>query len=128
MNNTYLYWGSTLLIALFAALTGVLYFVAQAPAETIARLGYPAYVRILLGIGKLAGTVGLLVPLPRSLKEWVYAGFTIDFSMAIISHAVVGDPLSVIVRPVVALAVLWTSYAAYHAYVLADEDPANVSA
>lgn len=122
MNTKTLYWGSTALLVLFATATGTMYFFAQAPAETIRRLGYPDYVRVLLGIAKLGGAVGLLVPLPRSLKEWVYAGFTFDFSMALISHTMVGDPLSLIVRPGIALAVLAASYAGYHQYVLAGDE------
>lgn len=125
MNSTYLYWGTTILIALFAVFTGGMYFIAEAPAQTIERLGYPDYLRVLLGIGKLVGAAVLLVPLPRSLKEWTYAAFTIDFTMALVSHAVVGDPVSALVMPVVALALLLTSYAGYHQYVLADADEAT---
>jgi hypothetical protein len=117
MNAKYLYWGTTILLALFAAATGAMYFLAEAPADTIDRLGYPDYLRVLLGIAKLGGAVGLLAPLPRSLKEWVYAGFTLDFSMALISHAMVGDPLSLLLRPAIALAVLFASYAGYHWHV-----------
>lgn len=120
MNTKYLYWGSTILIALFAAFSGTMYFLADAPAQTFERLGYPDYFRILLGAGKIVGAVALLTPLPRWLKEWTYAAFTIDFGMAFISHAVVGDPVSSLIMPTVALALLWTSYAAYHWYVLAD--------
>lgn len=125
MNSKYLYWGSTILIALFAAFSGTMYFLAEAPAETIERLGYPDYLRVLLGLGKLAGAVALLTPLPRSLKEWAYAGLTIDFTMAVISHSVVGDPAAAIIRPLVALAVLLTSYAAYHQYILAAKESAE---
>lgn len=121
MNSKYLYWGSTGLIAVFALLTGAMYFFADAPAETMSRLGYPDYFRVLLGAGKLVGGAVLLFPLPRWIKEWTYAGFTIDFSMAFISHAVVGDAISLWIRPIVALALLWTSYAMYHRYVLSGE-------
>jgi hypothetical protein len=124
MNSKYLYWGATILIALFAAFSGAMYFIAEAPAQTIERLGYPDYFRILLGIGKIAGAVALLAPLPRSLKEWTYAAFTIDFVMAFISHLVMGDPVSSLVMPVVAFALLMTSYAAYHQYVLVEEEAA----
>lgn len=118
MNSKYLYWGSTGLIAVFALLSGGMYFIAEAPAETIQRLGYPDYLRVLLGAGKLVGGAILLFPLPRWIKEWAYAGFTIDFSMALISHAVVGDPVSAILRPAIALGLLWTSYVMYHRYML----------
>jgi len=121
MNAKYLYWGATMLVALFAALSGAMYFLAEAPAQTIERLGYPDYFRVLLGIGKLVGAAALLAPLPRSPKEWTYAAFTIDFTMAFISHAVVGDPFPALLMPVVAVAVLLTSYGAYHKYVLAGK-------
>jgi len=119
MKAKYLYWGTTSLLALFFGLTGVMYFAAEAPAETIRRLGYPDYFRVLLGVAKLGGAVALLVPLPRSLKEWTYAGLTIDVSMAVVSHAMVGDPATVLVRPAIALSVLAASYVGYHRHVLA---------
>lgn len=118
MNTKYLYWGSTSLVALLALASGAMYFVAEAPAETFARLGFPDYFRIQLGIAKLVGGVALLVPLPRWLKEWTYAGFTIDFVSALIAHLAVGDPLSDMMMPLVALALLWTSYMSYHRHVL----------
>ena len=121
MNAKTLYWGATSLLALFAAVSGAMYFLAEAPAQTIERLGYPDYVRVLLGIGTIVGAVALVVPRPRSLKEWVYAGFTFDFIAAVISHLMVGDPASSLVMPVGALAVLMASYAGYHQYVLAEE-------
>lgn len=122
MNTKYLYWGTTGLVALLALASGVMYFVAAAPAETFARLGFPDYFRIQLGIAKIVGGVALLVPLPRWLKEWTYAGFTITFGSAIIAHLAGGDPLSAIVAPVVALALLWTSHLSYRRYVLTSED------
>lgn len=123
MNSKYLYWGSTGLVALLALASGAMYFV-QPPTETFAQLGFPDYFRIQLGVAKLVGGVALLVPLPRWVKEWTYAGFTIDFGSAIIAHLAVGDPLSSAVTPVVALIILLTSYTSYHQYVLgtADDD------
>jgi hypothetical protein len=120
MNTTYFYWGTTGLLALFAAGSGTMYFVSDAPAATIVRLGYPDYFYLLLGAAKLVGAVLLVVPGPRALKEWTYAGFTFDFVAAGISHVAVGDPASSLVAPAVALALLVGSYAAYHRHVLAD--------
>lgn len=125
MNSKYLYWGSTTLIALFAVLTGTMYFFADAPAETVERLGYPDYFRVLLGAGKIVGAAVLVLPLRCWMKEWAYAGFTIDFTMALISHAVVGDPMSIWIRPLVALILLLTSYFAYRQYVVADDAEAE---
>lgn len=117
MSPKYLYWGSTGLVALLALASGAMYFI-NPPTETFAHLGFPDYFRIQLGVAKLVGGVALLVPLPRWLKEWTYAGFTIDFGSAIIAHLAVGDPLSAAVTPIVAVIILVTSYVSYHRHVL----------
>lgn len=122
MNSKYLYWGATLLVAVFMLFSGVMYFVSDAPAATFERLGFPDYFRIQLGIAKLVGGLALVVPLPRWMKEWTYAGFTIDFVSALVAHVVVGDPVSSMVMPVVSLVLLWTSYGAYRQYVTGGTD------
>jgi len=122
MNSKYLYWGSTLLIATFMLFSGVMYFVADAPAATFERLGFPDYFRIQLGIAKLVGGVALLAPLPRWLKEWTYAGFSIDFGSALIAHIVVGDSVATMIMPVVGFFLLMVSYTSYHQYYLGTMD------
>jgi len=67
--------------------------------------------------------VALLVPLPRWMKEWTYAGFTINFVSAGIAHLAVGDPLTAAILPLVALALLLTSYGSYRQYVLSPDPP-----
>lgn len=122
MNSKYVYWGSTGLVALFMLFSGVMYFVADAPADTFERLGFPDYFRIQLGIAKLVGGVALLIPLPRWIKEWTYAGFTIDFVSALIAHLAVGDPVSTMIAPVVLLIILMVSYGSYRQYALSASD------
>jgi hypothetical protein len=41
----------------------------------ITHLGYPIYLLTILGIWKLLGVAGLLIPKFPLLKEWAYAGF-----------------------------------------------------
>lgn len=118
MKSKYIYWGSTGLVALLALASGTMYFVAEAPADTFARLGFPDYFRVQLGVAKIVGGLALLVPLPRWLKEWTYAGFTIVFASAAIAHLAAGDPVSAAIMPVVALIVLLSSYASYRQYLL----------
>lgn len=52
----------------------------------LAHLGYPPYFANLLGVGKLAGVVVLLLPGMVKLKEWAYAGFAITVISAAYSH------------------------------------------
>ena len=112
----YLYWGSTALIALMMAASGTMYFVAEEAAQTFARLGFPDYFRIELGIAKLLGAAVLVLPVPRSVKEWAYAGFGISFVSAVIAHLAVGDPVTDVVPPIVASVLLVTSYVTYHTH------------
>jgi len=122
MDSKYVYWGATGLVAILMLFSGVMYFVAEAPAATFERLGFPDYFRIQLGIAKLVGGLALLVPLPRWVKEWTYAGFTIDLGSAFIAHLAVGDPGSTLVMPVVGFLLLMVSYASYHQYYLDEMD------
>lgn len=116
----YLYWIATGLIALMMVASGAMYFISEDIMQNIARLGYPDHFRVTLGIAKLIGAAVLLAPLPRSMKEWAYAGFAITFVSAFIAHVAAGDPIGDVIPPVVALAILLTSYYGYHAYYRAD--------
>lgn len=63
----------------------------QGGADSLAQLGYPAYVLTILGVWKLLGVVALLIPKFPLLKEWVYAGMFFAMTGAIYSHIAVGD-------------------------------------
>lgn len=109
-----LYWIATALVAALATFSGIGALLLPALMASYAHLGYPNYFRIELGLAKLLGVALLLLPVPPRLKEWVYAGFSINFVSAGIAHAAVGDPLSSIGLPLVGLGLLLTSYVAYH--------------
>lgn len=84
---------------------------AQRIVDTMAHLGYPAWLPSLLGTWKLLAVAAILAPgLPR-LKEWAYAGVLFDTTGAIASHAVSGDGPSHLAPPIVVLALLMTSWA-----------------
>lgn len=122
MSSKYVYWGATGLVAAFMLFSGVMYFVAEAPAATFERLGFPDYFRVQLGIAKIIGAMALVAPLPRWVKEWTYAGFMIDLGSAFIAHLAVGDPVSTLIMPVVGVLLLMTSYVSYHQYYLEEVD------
>jgi hypothetical protein len=114
MKTKLLYWVPTVLIALFMTASAIPDVLRVEAALTIIRhLGYPDYFLTLIGVAKLLGAVALLAPLPRTLREWAYAGFTFDLLGAAFSHASVGDPMANVLTPLVALAVLHLSYWAF---------------
>ena len=72
-------------------------------------MGYPQQLRVLLGIGKLAGAIVLLLPRLPTLKEWAYAGFTFMWIAATVAHYLAADgKLSLL--PVALLGSLAVSY------------------
>lgn len=105
------YWAITGLFAGLMVLSGAMY-IAGAPMirEALTHLGYPAYLLAILGGAKLIGAVALLQTRWPVLREWAYAGFTIDLIGAIASHLFTGDPLGAAFVPALFLLVLAASY------------------
>ncbi|HVW96387.1 MAG TPA: DoxX family protein [Mucilaginibacter sp.] len=92
------YWIATLWLSLGMISTGAVQLLKQSSgpggAESMAHLGYPAYLMTLIGICKIAGVLVILMPGFRLLKEWAYAGFFFIMSGAIFSHIAVGDAVT----------------------------------
>ena len=54
-------------------------------------LGFPLYLMKILGVFKIFGGIAILTgKLPR-MKEWAYAGFSIEFLGATAAHVITGD-------------------------------------
>jgi len=106
------FWSITGLFAGLMVFSGILY-VSGAPMvrEALARLGYPAYILAILGPAKLIGALALLQTRAATLREWAYAGFTIDLIGATASHVFSGDPVAVAATPAMFLLLLAASYA-----------------
>ena len=105
MKDKLLYWIPTVLLALMMTGGGIV-DVLRTPdvVKVIGQLGYPTYFPVMLGVAKLLGVAALLVPgVPRTLKEWAYAGFTFDVIAAMVSIMAVGNPVSELVPPAIAL-------------------------
>ena len=104
---------------------------AQRIVDTMAHLGYPAWLPSLLGTWKLLAVAAILTPgLPR-LKEWAYAGVFFDTTGAVASHSVVGDGAAPLAPPIVLLALVATSWAlrpASRKLVAASRAPASFAA
>ena len=78
--------------------------------EIMKHLGYPIYVNTIIGIAKILGALAILQRKFRTLKEWAYAGFTIDFIGAGASMYFAGDGILMALSPLVFLAVMFISY------------------
>lgn len=104
------YWIFTAIFSLLILVQGSMYFFSDTIAQNFQELGFPDYFRLQLGVAKLLGGVLLLIPFSGRLKDWVYAGFTINLISASIAHAAVGDPLNKVLIPLAFLTVLGLSY------------------
>jgi hypothetical protein len=110
MRRTMAYWGATGLVTIVPLLAAFAYLTTSPQAvENFRHVGYPQQLRVLLGVGKLAGAIVLLLPRLPWLKEWAYAGFTFMWIAATVAHYLAGDkPLFLL--PVALLAALAVSY------------------
>ena len=74
-----LYWVITILFVVFM-LFGAVSEVSQTESaqKLLSSLHYPVYLNYILGIAKIIGAVVLIQPRFKTIKEWAYAGFTID--------------------------------------------------
>lgn len=106
------YWAATSLVALAFAAGGAMDLSGAPPAlESMAKLGYPAYLASLLGVWKVLGVVAVLAPRFPRLKEWAYAGMFFDLTGAAVSHAASGDAMGKVVTPLVLLSLVFVSWA-----------------
>lgn len=106
-----IYW---VLISIFslATLFGAIAELAreETGVQVILDLGYPIYLLTILGIAKIIGVISILQWRFKTLKEWAYAGFTIDFIGAAASHMFSGDGINLIINPLIFLVVLFATY------------------
>ncbi len=105
-----MYWISTGLLSVMMLFSAYAYITQPQMAQGFAHLGFPGYFRIELAIAKVIGIAVLLLPVSAKVKEWAYAGFGITFISAFIAHSASGDPVSMRIMPVIALALLSVSY------------------
>ena len=103
-----IYWGSTILFSAMMTASAVGYLSAEYFAKAFEHLGFPSYFRVELGIAKLVGVAMFFAPVPRWMKEWAYAGFTITMISAFIAHSSI-DGVKAGIPPLVALVLLIVS-------------------
>ncbi|UFH56633.1 DoxX family protein [Spirosoma sp. KNUC1025] len=109
------YWAATSLVVLSLGFAGFAYFTDPAVAAGFKHLGFPAYFRAELGIAKIIAALVLIIPaVPAQIKEWAYAGVGITFISAAIAHISSGDPLGMVISPLVFFGILVVSYRYAH--------------
>jgi len=110
MGRKIAYWVCTGLVAAMSVFAGYSYVSGNPQAvQGFAHVGYPAQLRILLGIAKILGVIVLLIPGFPTLKEWAYAGFTFAWIAAVTAHHVAGDGGEQFM-PLILLVLLFGSY------------------
>lgn len=110
-NSLRMYWASTILFAAFMLLSGVMSLIPSPEgAKALTDLGYPVYLNTILGVAKILGAVAILQPKYKTIKEWAYAGFTIDLVGASASFILSSNGLSSLVLMIPFFVVLFTSY------------------
>ena len=106
------YWIVTLLFVAFMLFSGISELVQTESSELLLiQLGYPIYLNIILGVAKILGVVALIQTKWSVLKEWAYAGFTIDILGVAMSMALIGEPISAVLVTLLFLVVMFISYA-----------------
>jgi hypothetical protein len=107
---------TTVVFSVLMTFSGTIYLlgVPQAVAA-MHTLGYPDYFRVALGACKLLGVAMLWLPVPRTLREWAYAGFAFDLVAGAVSHAA-ADSVAHAVPPLLALGALLVSYFFRHRF------------
>ncbi len=106
-----IYWIITIFFALSMFLDGIAGVLRiQGGKEALAVLGYPEYCLTILGLAKVLGTIAILQPTFRTIKEWAYAGFTFIFVGGFASHAFTGDSIGMLFPPLIILGMMFVSY------------------
>jgi hypothetical protein len=106
-----LYWASTAFVVGIMGLAGALLLLRVDAAQTVLHhLGYPPYFATLLGVTRLLGAAAVLLPVPKGLREWAYAGLTFDLVATSFSILASGLPVVDIIQPGIILGAVQGSY------------------
>ena len=93
-RNKIIYWTLTVLMFVPGTIGACAEAFTNGPASIVKimiALGFPLYLMRILGVFKIFGGIAILTgKLPR-MKEWAYAGFSIEFLGATAAHVITGD-------------------------------------
>ena len=82
-----LYWIFTVLFALIMLSTALPNVMMSPDSVDLihTKLGFPKYFIMFVGVAKILGVIGILVPGYPRVKEWSYAGLFFDLTAATVS-------------------------------------------
>lgn len=110
-RNKIIYWIATIWLSLGMLSTGIVQLIQLEEEKVMMnRLGYPAYLLIIIGGWKILGVIAILIPRFPLLKEWAYAGFFFVMSGAVLSHVAVSDGAKEFFGPVLLLVLTFVSW------------------
>lgn len=111
------YWIVTGIFAAFMLFSGIQNAMVTPDSVTLitTTLGYPEYFIHFIGIAKILGVIGILLPNLRRLKEWAYAGLFFDLFAATYSMIVkLGFDAMSLLFMLITMAFLFLSYYLWH--------------
>lgn len=109
MTNKIIYWIATGLLSLLMIASATMYlFKTEMVQGIFSSLGYPSRIVIPLATLKILGVIAVISNKNKTLKEWAYFGFLLDFSLALEAHLAVEDGGHM--TAIVAIILLMVSY------------------
>src|SRR4051812_44021857 len=89
------YWIVTILFGGFMAFSGVQNAINGPDSQQLMHtaLGYPMYIIPFIGVAKVLGAAGILIPGFPRIKEWAYAGLMFDLFGATFSFFALGGEM-----------------------------------
>ena len=92
----------------FSAVPDIL--MVSAAKVFMTHFGYPEYFIPFIGVAKLMGSIAILIPAFKKIKEWAYAGLFFDLVGATYSNVMTDGVHPSIAMMFILLAVATTSY------------------
>ena len=101
----------TVIFVLFMAMDGGAGIAREKTGHEVMRhLGYPIYIMVITGVFKVLGAIAIAQNSLKTIKEWAFAGFFINFVGASASRAFIGDGIGLLMFPLVILIVMFILY------------------
>ena len=109
------FWIATSIIFFWCGILTIVFFGSEESKAGMAHYGYPPYFGPMVHVFSIIGAAVLVLPFaPARLKEWAYAGFTLNFIGASVSNWAVDGFSFQVVFPLLFFVPLAVSYVQYH--------------